>query len=130
MLSLAFAMFYEGNSRVVVDDDPSEFWFYEHGVVMLAANHGHRVKPEQMPGVMAAYQPAMWGRTKCRQAFSGHIHHTRAGEENGARWETFRTIAARDAYSHQHGYSAGRELVALTYHNERGLRSRQVVEIL
>ena len=39
-------------------------------------------------------------------------------------------VYARDAYAHQHGYCAGLELIALTYHRERGLRSRQVVEIL
>ncbi len=72
----------------------------------------------------------MWGRTKVRQAFSGHIHHTKAGEDMGARWETLRTAAAADSYTHQHGYTAGRELIALTYHNTRGLRARQTVEIL
>lgn len=130
MISLAMALLFENNPRVTVDDDPSDFWFYEHGVVMLAANHGHRTKPEKLPGVMAAYRPEVWGRTKVRQAFSGHIHHTKAGEDMGARWETLRTVAPRDAFAHQYGYSAGRELIALTYHNERGLRSRQVVEII
>lgn len=130
MIAIAMALLFERNPRVTVDDDPSDFWFYEHGVVMLCANHGHRTKPEKLPGVMASYRPEMWGRTKVKQAFSGHVHHTRSGEDMSARWETLRTIAPRDAYAHQHGYSAGRELIALTYHNERGLRSRQVVEIL
>lgn len=130
MIAIAMALLFENNPRVTVDDDPSDFWFYEHGVVMLCANHGHRTKPEKLPGVMAAYRPEMWGRTKVKQAFSGHVHHTRSGEDMSARWETLRTVAPRDAYAHQHGYSAGRELIALTYHNERGLRSRQVVEIL
>ena len=130
VVSLAMALLFENNPRVTVDDDPSDFWFYEHGIVMLAANHGHRTKPEKLPGVMAAYRPEMWGRTKVRQAFSGHIHHTKAGEDMGARWETLRAAAPRDAFAHQYGYSAGRELIALTYHNERGPRSRQVVEIL
>ena len=130
IIAIAMALLFENNPRVTVDDDPSDFWFHEHGVVMLAANHGHRTKPEKLPGVMAAYRPEMWGRTKVRQAFSGHIHHTKAGEDMGARWETLRAAAPRDAYAHQYGYSAGRELIALTYHNERGLRSRQVVEII
>ena len=37
---------------------------------------------------MAAYRPEMWGRTKVKQAFSGHIHHTKADEDMGSRWET------------------------------------------
>ena len=130
MLANAFALFYENQPRLEVDDDPSDFWFHEFGVNMLAANHGHRTKPDKLPGIMASYQPAMWGRTKVRQAWSGHIHQTKAGEDIGARWETLRTAAARDAYAHQHGYCSGRELTAWTYHRERGLRHRQVVEIL
>ena len=130
MLSIALELFFENNPRVRVDADPSDFWFYEHGTVMLCGNHGHRTKPDQLPGVMASYRPEMWGRTKVRQAFSGHIHPPTSGEANGARWETLRTLSPRDAYSHQHGYSAGRELLAVTYHKERGLRSRQVVEIV
>ena len=130
MLSIALELFFEDNPRVTVDADPSDFWFYEHGVCMLAANHGHKTKPDALPGVMAAYRPEMWGRTKVRKAFSGHIHHERSGEANGAQWETLRTASPRDAFAHQHGYSAGRELLAVTYHKERGLRSRQVVEIM
>ena len=130
LISIAMSLLFENNPRVTIDDDPSEFWFYEFGVVMLCGNHGHKVKPEKLPGVMAAYKPESWGRTKVRQAFSGHIHHTRSGEDMGARWETLRTIAPRDAHSHSHGYSAGRELIAVTYHRERGLRMRQTVELL
>ena len=130
LISIAMALLFENNPRVTVDDDPSDFWFYEHGVVMLCANHGHRTKPEKLPGVMASYQPAMWGRTKIKHSFSGHVHHVKAGEDMGASWETLRTIAPRDAYAHQHGYAAGRELLAITYHRERGLRARQVVQVL
>ena len=63
---------------------------------MLCANHGHKTKPDRLPGVMASYRREMWGRTKVKQAFSGHVHHTRAGEDMGARWETLRTVAPKD----------------------------------
>lgn len=130
LFSAAFSLFYENNPRVEVDDDSSSYWFHEFGVNMLAANHGDKLKADKLPGVMAS-QREMWGRTRVRQAWSGHIHHTTAGEGiDGARWETLRTMAAKDAYAHQHGFRSGRELTAWTYHRERGLRHRQVAEIL
>ena len=61
--------------------------------------------------------------------FSGHIHHERSGEKHGARWETLRTIAPRDAYSHQHGYCSGREMTSITYSAERGQRLRQFIPV-
>jgi len=130
IFSAAFSLFYEDSPRVEVDDDPSTFWFHEFGVNMLCANHGDKTKPEKLPGVMASYRPEMWGRTKVKQAWSGHIHQTKAGTDMGVRWETLRTIAPPDAFAHQHGYRSGRELTAWTYHRERGLRHRQVVEVL
>jgi len=129
MLSIALALFFENNSRVEVDDDPSDFWFYRHGLVMLAGNHGHRTKPMDLPGVMASYRPDIWGATKHRFAFSGHIHHERSGEKHGARWETLRTIAPRDAYGHQHGFMSGRELISITYSARRGQRLRQFIPL-
>ena len=129
MLSIALALFFENNPRIEIDDDPSDFWFYQHGLCMLAANHGHRLKPDKLPGVMAAYKPKMWGSTEYRYGFSGHIHHETSGEENGARWETLRTIAARDAYSHQHGYLSGRELTSITYSATAGQRHRQYIPV-
>jgi hypothetical protein len=123
-------LLFENNPRVTIDDDPSDFWVYEHGVNMLCGNHGHKVKPDRLPGLMAARWPQIWGRTKVKQAWSGHIHHTRAGEDLGARWETLRTICAADAYANSHGYTAGRELTAWTYHKDRGLIMRQVAELV
>jgi len=128
-IAIALSLFFEKNPRVTVDGDPSDFWFHRHGKVMLAANHGHKMKPEELPGVMASYRPDDWGKTKYRYGFSGHVHHIRAGEKHGAKWETFRTVSARDAYAHQHGYLSGRELVSITYHAERGERMRQTVSV-
>ena len=39
-LSIALEMFFENNHRVVVDADPSDFWFYQHGLVMLVQGGG------------------------------------------------------------------------------------------
>ncbi len=49
MLSIALALFFENNPRVTVDDEPSDFWFYQHDSVMLAGNHGHKTKPTMLP---------------------------------------------------------------------------------
>lgn len=127
MISIALSMFFENNPKVTIDSDPSDFWFYHHGSVMLAGNHGHKLKPFELPGVMASYRPAVWGATKWRHAFSGHIHQERSGEKHGARWETLRTVAAKDAYAHQRGYSSDRELTAITYSATRGPCMRQYV---
>jgi len=128
-ISLSMALFFERNPRVVIDTAPADFWFYRHGVCMLAANHGHKTRAKLLPAIMAAYEPAMWGATEFRYGFSGHIHHETSGEDGGAIWETLRTPAPRDAFAHQHGYAAGRGLVAITYHSSLGERVRHTEPI-
>ena len=130
-LTIAMSLFFDGNPRVIVDDDPGDFWFYQHGAVMLAGNHGHKMKPDLLPGIMASYQPRMWGNTRHRFAFSGHIHHERSGTDRagGARWETLRTIAPPDAFAHSHGFRDRRELTSITYSAERGQRLRQFMPV-
>ena len=131
VITIALELFFAGNPRVKIDSDPSEFFWHRHGKVLIGANHGHKVKPEEMPGVMASYRSEDWGKTKFRYCYGGHIHHRSkgGGEKHGAIWETFQTIAGKDAYAHSHGYSSGRSLVSITHHDERGEVMRQTVSI-
>ena len=128
-LSIALAEFFENNPRVTIDDDPSSFWHFEFGKTFLFANHGDKVKPDRLPGLMAADHPEIWGRTKHKYAFSGHIHRERSGEELGVRWETLRTINPGDNYSFTGGWRSGHELTSITYSAETGQRHRQFVPV-
>ncbi len=123
---------FRAEPRVEVDTDPSVFWFYEFGQVMLAATHGHEAKIDQMPGIMAADRPQMWGRTAFRYAHGFHIHHkTRsAGEDGGAAWETHTTPVPRDDYHQNKQYRSGRLLDMPTYHAERGWKGSTVETLL
>ncbi len=113
---------FRDDERVVVDIDPSLFWFYRWGRVMLAATHGHEAKIDEMPGIMAADRREMWGHTEFAYAHGFHIHHkTRSsGEAGGAAWETHQTPAPRDTYHQGKGYRAGRSLCSITYARDEG----------
>lgn len=126
-LTLALDMFFKGDPRVTVDTDPSPFWFYTHGKVMLGATHGDMVKIEDMAGVMAAKQPVEWGKTVYRYVYAGHIHKNMKkliSEGSGAQLEVFETLAPRDAWGNSMGFTANRSMVAITHHRERGEVSR------
>jgi hypothetical protein len=128
-LSIALSCFFDNHPRVTIDDDPSEFWAHEFGKTFLYANHGHRVKPDELPGLMAADHPEAWGRTRFKYAFSGHIHRERSGEKLGVVWETLRTINPGDNYSHTGGWRSGHELTSITFSAETGRGPRQYVPV-
>lgn len=128
-LTIALDCFFHGEKRVEVDTNPSEFWFYRFGKVFLGAHHGHRAKPVQLAGAMAALHPKDWGASLHRHFFSGHIHHREALEVNGVEWEAFQTLAAKDAYAASMGYNSARGMKAIVFHQERGEVARNSVRL-
>ncbi len=133
-LVLALWARYYGNPRVVVDRTPGSFWFFQWGDVMLAGHHGHEVKPEGMPAVMAAYEPEMWGSTKFRHAYLGHFQRRKRGtmsdEYAGAVWEVLQAITAKDAWNRAQGHSSGRSISAMTFDKTKGLKITNTVPII
>lgn len=128
-LTMALKYRYERDDRVVVDDTPGPFWYFRFGQNLIGAHHGDRVKPADLVCAMADRRRQDWGETAYHHFFSGHIHHEKANEVAGCRWEAFETIAARDAHANKQAYSAGRSLTSITYHRERGETGRHRVNI-
>lgn len=131
-LTVAIAAFYASDPRVEVDTDPSPFFWWTFGDVFVAATHGDKVKPGDMPGVMASYKPKEWGAAKFRYAYFGHVHHKAigGGEHHGVIWETFQTLAAKDAWHKGMGYSSGRSMTAITLDRKRGEIFRHIVNLV
>jgi hypothetical protein len=120
--ALAYALhaYFCNESRVEVDLGPSKFWYLTFGKVLIGATHGDTVKPEKLPGIMAADKPQEWGESTKRYWYTGHIHSRNAIEFPGVMWESFRTLAAQDAYAASHGYRSGRDMVLIVHHREHG----------
>jgi hypothetical protein len=130
-LSVALGCFFKNNPRVTIDADPSAFFWWRFGAVLIGATHGDEAKGPDMPGVMAADRPQDWGATSFRYIYLGHVHHKSVGggEKHGAIWETFQTLSPKDAWHHTAGYRSGRSMVAITHHRERGEWKRQTVSV-
>jgi hypothetical protein len=128
-LTVALGAFYANNPRVTVDQNPNEIWFHRFGQTLMGAAHGHKIKPERMGMAMATMCREDWGKTKYHWFLFGHIHHETVKEVGDVRCESFRTLAANDAYHHAAGYVAGKSLVSVTLHVEDGEIGRHKVNI-
>jgi len=120
--ALAFTVgaYFHDEPRVEVDLSPAKHWFFRFGQVLIGATHGDTSKAEQLPGVMAADRARDWGETLHRYWYCGHVHHTSVKEFPGVTVETFRTLAASDAYAAGHGYRAGRDMRAIVINKRHG----------
>lgn len=127
--SVSLAMLYENEPRVTVDDSPTPFHYVEWGKCMFGVHHGHSCRPDRLPGVMAADQSEMWGRTKYRYWYTGHIHHDTKKEFAGVTQESFRTLAAKDAYATWGGYRSGQDSKCIVLHQDYGEVERHTVNI-
>lgn len=128
-LSVALDHMYELEPRVTVDTNPTPFHYVTHGKVLLGVHHGHSCKIDKLPGVMAADQPRRWGEAEHRYWYAGHIHHDSRKEFAGCIVESFRTLAAKDAYATWHGYRAGQDSKCIVLHQEYGEIERHTVNI-
>ena len=96
------------------------FWYYRFGKVLIAATHGDTVKHKDLLGVMASDRSEDWGQTKYRYWYTGHVHNQTVTELAGVTCESFRTLAAKDAWAAGAGYRAGRDMRAIIHHKDWG----------
>lgn len=128
-LQLALSLFYEKNTRVTIETKPGKFHYHQHGKVLIGTTHGDTGKPERLAGVMAADVPQLWGETQFRYWYTGHVHNRKVLEFPGVLWETFRTLAANDAYATAAGYRSGRDLNAIVLDSEYGEVARHRFDV-
>ena len=130
-LSILYALRerYRDNPRIGVQRKGGEFFVMEWGRVMLASHHGDKAKAERLVMHMADEWAEMWGRTRYRFYFTGHMHHSKMQDVGGVQVEQMRAAAPRDAYAASHSYSSRSELQAITYHRDSGEVSRVKVAL-
>lgn len=126
-LSAALAHIYEREPRVVIETTPALFAYYRHGKVLIGVHHGHACKPDKLPGVMAADRAKDWGETVHRYWWGGHVHHESVREFPGVRFESFNTLAAKDAYAAAGGWRSARNMKCIVFHAEHGEVARHTL---
>ena len=118
----ALAAWYRNEPRVIVDKDPSLYWWFRFKNTLLGATHGHNTKITEMPLIMANRTPKDWGETKHRYIHTFHVHHKTQHifESGGVIAESHQSPVPQDAYHSGRGYISGRSMQSITYHADRG----------
>jgi hypothetical protein len=120
---------YENEPRITIDNSPRHYHYYQFGQVLVATHHGHGAKSEALPLIVATDVPKMWGETKHRHIFVGHVHHVNKLKDfPGAEVESFRILASPDAYSDQKGYRSARDMKCIIFDRNHGEIARHSVK--
>lgn len=129
MLAIGLRAYYRNEPRVEILVNPATRHYHEFGRNLIGTVHGDKTKPDALPEIMAAEAPEAWGRTAHRVWLCGHVHHSSVKDYRGCRVETFRTLAARDAWHAGMGYIAPRDMQRLVVHRDHGETSREVCSV-
>jgi hypothetical protein len=119
-LLVGLAERYRQDPRVEVIRDPSEFFVMEWGKVLIAAHHGDKARPDRLVHFIADEFAEMWGRTRHRYLFTGHLHSHKSQDIGGVTWEQLRAVTARDAYAYSNAYVGRAQMQAITYDRDLG----------
>lgn len=133
-MRVSLAHVYRNEPRVIVEQTPNVFQYFQWGNNLVGSHHGDKCKMAQLPMVMAADKPLEWGQCKHRYWYVGHFHHDSTTIHNGkemagCKVETFRTIVATEGYAHEAGYRSGQDGKAIVLHKEYGEVSRHTVNL-
>lgn len=122
---------YRNEPRVTIDSTPDLFWWFRWGKVLLGSTHGHAATVERMPLLMAVRCAEWWGATVFRYVHMFHVHHKtkRTFEEGAVISESHQSPVASDTFHHGEGYMSGRSMQSITYHKDRGEKSRAIEQM-
>lgn len=124
--------YYRNEPRVVVDCDPSLFFYHRFGQTMIGATHGHTVKLKDMAMIMATRRAEDWGQSKHRYVHGFHVHHKElhGWEEHGVVAEAHQAPIPQDAWHYGAGFLSGRSVQTISYHYRHGEVSRARVAVI
>lgn len=129
MLAAFLDAYFSNEERVLVHPTVSKFHYLTFGKCLVGVTHGDTVKHAALGELMAADKPTEWGDTEFRYWYVGHIHNSRKMELRGCTVESFRTLAAKDAWHASKGYRSGRDMNAIVLHKDFGEIARYRCDI-
>ncbi len=128
-LTVGLMQRYRNEPRVEVVASDNDFHLIRWGKCLALCHHGDKARAERLVMFMSDHYAKQWGETFWRFLWTGHIHHDSAKDIGGVHWESFRTLAPKDAYAHSHGYSSRQTMNAITLHKDEGEVIRNKVNI-
>lgn len=95
---------FDGDPHITVDNRPMLYKYIQYGNSLLGITHGHNVKMDRMPGIMATDAYQLWGATKYREVHMGHLHSETSREYPGCTVRICKAMSPASAWSIDAGY--------------------------
>lgn len=111
---------FRNEPRVTIKDNVPVHSYGRWHSNLFGFTHGDKGKAKDLPLLMATDRPALWGATRNRKFFVGHVHHSDKKEYPGCIVEHYPTLASQDAWHAGQGYRARQGACVEVYHAQGG----------
>lgn len=114
---------YRNEKRLTVLKGDAPRQYQQRGLFGAGFAHSHLCKLKQLPQAFAMDEPQIWGATKLRMFFTGHVHHEQEiiyKDNNGVTVLSAGILPPADAYAHGAGYSAQRTMQSAIIDTKHG----------
>lgn len=106
---------YVNNSNVEVVNNGSHRTYLQVGKNLLAYTHGDKIKPQDLPLVMATESPIAFSQTTHRSWRLGHLHKHMIDEYRGIEIEVLPALCGNDDWHVANGYFSPRKAMAYVW---------------
>ena len=120
------AAWYRNEPRVDVDSSWPVYWWYRFGTTLIGSTHGHDIKLEDMPGIMAVRARKDWGESEHQYIHTFHVHHKRSFDKMECFCESHQAPIPPDDWHVSKGYFARASVQAISYGREGGEFARTI----
>lgn len=121
-LGSSLECYFHKYTDVEVDNSPRFRKYHEFGNVLLMMTHGHKGKRTDYPLTMATECPQAFGRTKFREAHTGHLHGLDVKEYHGVRVRILSALCPEDAWHSENNFIGNiRSAEAFVWNKNEGL---------
>lgn len=127
LLRAAMAGWFSQSSDVEVVESLTSRQYASYGRSLLCFLHGDIGKVKDWPAIIAGEVPDMWGISKSRFVFTGHLHTERELPTFGD-VVVYRmpSLAGTDSWHHSHGYKSRKALIAYIVDKDRGVIAQEI----
>lgn len=130
LLRAAMAGWFDSVEGVEVMNTMSSRQYVVYGDNLITFLHGDTGKVKDWPAIIAGEAPELWGRTKHRFIFTGHLHTERELPTFG-NVTVYRmpSLAGTDAWHHRHGYKSRKGLIAYVLSKRLGVVATEIAPV-
>jgi hypothetical protein len=124
---------YHNTRHITIDNTPTPRKYHLFGNVLLGYAHGSDESVNDLPGLMAIEQPALWSQAKHRHFHIGHWHKSKETRflardtRTGVITRVITSLSGTDAWHSSKGYVGGpKSAEAFIWHKSRGCAAELV----